>query len=201
MARSRASRGPVVRRIEIFKLSAPYPEVDRLMNDYLAGGRVNELAERYSVHRAAVSSHLTHRGSRAGSRRSGRGREAPSGRCLDAGDLPKHEDRPQSCPRCLSRSDGHELNVTRRASARRHRSCLSSCRRQLLMSKRPEMTQSRHAVGVYPEGHDGDICLRSHRSGTCALSPALTHVTLRHLPLRCPPPNPSSTRLARPLDL
>ena len=31
------------------------------MDDYLAGASVNELAERYGVHRATVSAHLTRR--------------------------------------------------------------------------------------------------------------------------------------------
>ena len=40
---------------------SPSPEVDRLVDDYLDGATVNELADRYGVHRAAVSTHLTRR--------------------------------------------------------------------------------------------------------------------------------------------
>ena len=48
--------------LKIFKLISPPPEVDRLVDDYRSGAGVNELAERYGVHRATVSAHLTRRG-------------------------------------------------------------------------------------------------------------------------------------------
>jgi len=49
-----------VRRIESSNLFT-VSEVDRLVDDYLDGATVNELADRYGVHRAAVSTHLTRR--------------------------------------------------------------------------------------------------------------------------------------------
>lgn len=57
----RDSRGPVVRRIENPQTFLPASEVDRLVDDYRRGASVNELAERYGVHRATVSAHLTRR--------------------------------------------------------------------------------------------------------------------------------------------
>ena len=54
--------GPVVRRIENLQTLLTASEVDRLVDDYLAGASVNELAERYGVHRATVSAHPTQRG-------------------------------------------------------------------------------------------------------------------------------------------
>lgn len=58
----RDSRGPVVRRIENLQTFLTASEVDRLVDDYRSGASVNELAERYGVHRATVSAHLTRRG-------------------------------------------------------------------------------------------------------------------------------------------
>lgn len=55
-------RGPVVRRIEDLQTFLTASEVDRLVDDYLAGASVNELAERYGEHRATVSAHLTRGG-------------------------------------------------------------------------------------------------------------------------------------------
>lgn len=56
------SRGTVVRRIEHLQTFLTASEVDRLVDDYLGGTTVNELADRYGVHRATVSAHLTRRG-------------------------------------------------------------------------------------------------------------------------------------------
>lgn len=58
----RDSRGPVVRRIENLQTFLTASEVDCLVDDYRSGASVNELAERYGVHRATVSAHLTRRG-------------------------------------------------------------------------------------------------------------------------------------------
>lgn len=55
------SRGAVVRRIEHLQTFLTASEVDRLVDDYLDGAAVNELADRYGVHRATVSAHLTRR--------------------------------------------------------------------------------------------------------------------------------------------
>lgn len=65
------SRGTVVRRIEHLQTFLTAAEVDRLVDDYLGGTTVNELADRYGVHRATVSAHLTRR--RVGRRRPGLG--------------------------------------------------------------------------------------------------------------------------------
>lgn len=56
------SRGTVVRRIGNLQTFLTASEVDRLVDEYLDGVSVNELAERYGVHRATVSAHLTRRG-------------------------------------------------------------------------------------------------------------------------------------------
>lgn len=56
------SRGTVVRRIEHLQTFLTASEVDRLVDDYLTGATVSELADRYGVHRATVSAHLTRRG-------------------------------------------------------------------------------------------------------------------------------------------
>ncbi len=48
--------------MRIFKPFLTASEVDRLVDDYLDGATVNELADRYGVHRATVSAHLTRRG-------------------------------------------------------------------------------------------------------------------------------------------
>ncbi len=55
------SRGTVVRRIEHLQTFLTAAEVDRLVDDYLDGTTVSELADRYGVHRATVSAHLTRR--------------------------------------------------------------------------------------------------------------------------------------------
>ena len=67
------SRGPLDRRIETAKAFLTASEVDRLVDDYLDGTTVNELADRYGVHRATVSAHLARR--RVGRRRPGLGVE------------------------------------------------------------------------------------------------------------------------------
>lgn len=51
-----------MRRIENLQTFLTASEVDRLVDDYRSGASVNELAERYGVHRATVSAHLTRRG-------------------------------------------------------------------------------------------------------------------------------------------
>lgn len=65
------SWGTVVRRIEHLQTSLTASEVDRLVDDYLDSATVNELADRYGVHRATVSVHLTRR--HVGRRRPGLG--------------------------------------------------------------------------------------------------------------------------------
>lgn len=72
-APSEDSRGTVVRRIEHLQTFLTAAEVDRLVDDYLDGTTVNELADSYGVHRATVSAHLTRR--RVGRRRPGLGVE------------------------------------------------------------------------------------------------------------------------------
>ncbi len=72
-APSEDSRGTVVRRIEHLQTFLTAAEVDRLVDDYLDGTTVNGMADRYGVHRATVSAHLTRR--RVGRRRPGLGVE------------------------------------------------------------------------------------------------------------------------------
>ena len=55
-------RGPCVRRIGKPQTFLTPSEVDRLVDDYLAGLSVGYLAQKYGVHRATVSSHLSRRG-------------------------------------------------------------------------------------------------------------------------------------------
>lgn len=55
------SRGPLVRRIETAQTFLTASEVDQLVGDYLAGATVQELAERYGIHRATVFAHLRRR--------------------------------------------------------------------------------------------------------------------------------------------
>src|SRR5690554_5611681 len=52
-------RGPCVRRIGKPQTFLTPAEVDRLVDDYLAGLSVGYLAQKYRVHRATVSKHLT----------------------------------------------------------------------------------------------------------------------------------------------
>ncbi|MGO2655912.1 MAG: hypothetical protein ACTH93_08820 [Pseudoclavibacter sp.] len=52
-------RGPVVRRIGKPQTFLTPAEVDRLVDDYLTGFSVGYLAQKYGVHRATVSKHLT----------------------------------------------------------------------------------------------------------------------------------------------
>ena len=52
-------RGPCVRRIGKPQTFLTPAEVDRLVDDYLAGLSVGYLAQKYGVHRATVSKHLT----------------------------------------------------------------------------------------------------------------------------------------------
>ncbi len=54
-------RGPCVRRIGKPQTFFTPSEVSRLVDDYLAGLSVGQLALQHGVHRATVSSHLTHR--------------------------------------------------------------------------------------------------------------------------------------------
>lgn len=78
-------RGTVVRRIEHLQTFLTTAEVNRLVDDYLNGTRVNKLEDRHGVHRATVSAHLTRR---CVGRRPGLGAEeaAEVVRHLDAGD-------------------------------------------------------------------------------------------------------------------
>ena len=55
------SRGPLVRRIETVQTLLTASEIDSLVGDYLAGATVQELAEKYGIHRATVFAHLRHR--------------------------------------------------------------------------------------------------------------------------------------------
>ena len=55
----RDARGPCVRRIGKPQTFLTPSEVDRLVDDYLAGLSVGYLAQKYDVHRATVSKHLT----------------------------------------------------------------------------------------------------------------------------------------------
>ena len=52
-------RGPVVRRIGKPQTFLTPAEVDRLVDDYLTGFSVGYLAQKFGVHRATVSKHLT----------------------------------------------------------------------------------------------------------------------------------------------
>lgn len=52
-------RGPCVRRIGKPQTFLTPAEVDRLVDDYLAGLSVGYLAQKYRLHRATVSKHLT----------------------------------------------------------------------------------------------------------------------------------------------
>lgn len=55
----RDARGPCVRRIGKPQAFLTPSEADRLVDDYLAGLSVGYLAQKYGVHRATVSKHLT----------------------------------------------------------------------------------------------------------------------------------------------
>lgn len=55
-------RGPCVRRIGKPQTFLTPAEVDRLIDDYVAGLSVGYLAQKYGVHRATVSKHLTRNG-------------------------------------------------------------------------------------------------------------------------------------------
>lgn len=52
-------RGPVVRTIGKPQTFLTPSEVDRLVDDYLAGLSIGYLAHKYGVHRATVSKHLS----------------------------------------------------------------------------------------------------------------------------------------------
>lgn len=54
-------RGLVVRRIANPQTFLTTAQVDRLVDDYLAGLSVGQLAKQYGVHRSTVSAHLTRR--------------------------------------------------------------------------------------------------------------------------------------------
>lgn len=54
-------RGPVVREVETAQTFLTESEIDRLMEDYLAGISVNQLAQQYGVHRATIARHLRRR--------------------------------------------------------------------------------------------------------------------------------------------
>ncbi|MGB3413807.1 MAG: hypothetical protein WBA28_03735 [Microbacteriaceae bacterium] len=55
-------RGSVIRRIANPQTFLTTIQVDRLVDDYLAGLSVGQLAQQYGVHRSTVSAHLTRRG-------------------------------------------------------------------------------------------------------------------------------------------
>ena len=55
----RDARGPCVRRIGKPQTFLTPAEADRLVDEYLAGLSVGYLAQKYGVHRATVSKHLT----------------------------------------------------------------------------------------------------------------------------------------------
>lgn len=55
-------RGPVVGTIATPQTFLSAAEIDGLVDDYLAGATVAELAAKYTVHRATVSKHLTREG-------------------------------------------------------------------------------------------------------------------------------------------
>ena len=55
------SRGPVVRTTETVQTFLSEAEIDWLVGDYLSGIRIDQLAERYGVHRATVFVHLRRR--------------------------------------------------------------------------------------------------------------------------------------------
>lgn len=57
----RDDRGAVVREIAIPQTFLKDAEVDRLVDDYLAGFSVRALAQKYEIHRGTVSRHLTNR--------------------------------------------------------------------------------------------------------------------------------------------
>ena len=55
------ARGPLVRRIETAQTSLTAAEIDNLICDYLGGASINDLAQRYGIHRATVFAHLRRR--------------------------------------------------------------------------------------------------------------------------------------------
>ncbi|MEE8870157.1 MAG: hypothetical protein SOH99_09375 [Acidipropionibacterium acidipropionici] len=54
-------RGPVVRTVETVQTFLTAAEIDHLVADYEAGAGVQELAEKYGIHRATVFAHLRRR--------------------------------------------------------------------------------------------------------------------------------------------
>lgn len=54
-------RGPVVRTVETVQTFLAAAEVDHLVSDYEAGAGVQELADKYGIHRATVFAHLRRR--------------------------------------------------------------------------------------------------------------------------------------------
>jgi DNA-binding CsgD family transcriptional regulator len=54
-------RGPLVRRIETAQTFLTAAEIDDLIGDYLGGASINDLAQRYGIHRATVFAHLRRR--------------------------------------------------------------------------------------------------------------------------------------------
>ena len=55
------ARGPLVRRIETAQTFLTTAEIDDLIGDYLGGASINDLAQRYRIHRATVFAHLRRR--------------------------------------------------------------------------------------------------------------------------------------------
>lgn len=60
-AAPRDDRGPVARTVETAQTFLTASEIDALVGDYLAGAGVQELADRYGIHRATVFAHLRRR--------------------------------------------------------------------------------------------------------------------------------------------
>ena len=57
----RDARGSLVRRIETAQTFLTAAEIDNLIGDYLGGASINDLAQRYGIHRATVFAHLRRR--------------------------------------------------------------------------------------------------------------------------------------------
>src|ERR1019366_4412529 len=69
------ARGPNVRELRCIQRRLSQPEIEALVADYQAGGRVGGLAKVYGIHRTTVSAHVSPSGSArraSGDRRTGR---------------------------------------------------------------------------------------------------------------------------------
>jgi hypothetical protein len=68
------ARGPNVRELRCIQRRLSQPEIEALVADYQAGGRVGGLAKVYGIHRTTVSAHVSPSGSArraSGDRRTG----------------------------------------------------------------------------------------------------------------------------------